>query len=278
MTWTIAAQKQTDRLRAAIDNLMGDPKLFKIFKESLLERLLATRTWIQLDFYSYLSAYMYYSLDKIPPIHLDPTKQIAMYNADAALLQAAVAQSETKTHAQRRVFKLNSNSGVFGDGWQGKLASERSFTFSVDPASTTFAPYTRLRVYGVRYVIHFMDSWRLPLDLRRIRFHRCYLEGVSTTQETPLRVGVAFDGRLTDKNISENQEQVFFVTPPRSIAFEYIPGSSNEIVMDGTFARPDALLKPTPFTNWTVSVLDASIDLSDVSALQFELSCEVTVL
>lgn len=150
LTHVIDSERQTQRLQAAIDHLEGDPKIFKIYKEALLSRLLAIRTWVDLDFYSYVSAYMYYSLDKISPIQLDPIKPIVYYNSDAALLQAAVVQSEDKARAQLRSFVLSSADGHLGSSWSTDLPSKRSFSFALNPQDSTFDYFCRVRVLGIR--------------------------------------------------------------------------------------------------------------------------------
>lgn len=101
---------------------------------------------------------------------------------------------------------------------------------------------------------------------------RCYIDGVSAQS---LKLHISFDGRLADKDIAPDVKEVYFVTPARGIGFEYVP-SSGAIVMDGTFVRDKSLLRPTPFTTWTVAVVNKDADLTAVTKVRLEMTCEVT--
>lgn len=150
LTMTITHQRQTERLGVAIKSLAGNEKMFVLFKEAFLERLLTLRTWIALDFSAYITAYMYYSLARSSPVHIDPVKPIMYYNSDAALLQAAVSEAEVHIRPQLRTFKLKI--GDVDPNWKAALTDSRKLEFALPSTYTIFGDYARVRVNGIRYV------------------------------------------------------------------------------------------------------------------------------
>jgi len=79
-----------------------------------------------------------------------------------------------------------------------------------------------------------------------------------------------------DRALFPSQEILAFVSGPSTLVFEYVPTTA-DIVTDGEYTSSASYIKPSPFTNWAVSVPDLAVDLSSVTGMTVELSCEVSV-
>ena len=162
--WYLALQQskfssnQTDRLRVSIMNLQAKTGTSNIFKTAMLERIMALRVWLWLDFQAYVGAYMWYSLDPDPPIQLDPMKRLEYFVNDAALLQAAIAQTDERIRSQERTFKFSIPEDLSGENnWKTAVAMAqytRSLVFEINRDHPTFKNFSRLRIRRFRYVEH----------------------------------------------------------------------------------------------------------------------------
>jgi len=153
MVQSLASQRQTGRLQAAIDNVVADEKVLAIFKNAMLERVVSSRAWIALDYRDYVSAYMWYSLASSTPIDCsNPVKPVAELVNDASTLQAAVAQAEEHVCSQTRLFRFSSQAnGFLGTDWKQRLlSSTRTVVFSFDVRDAVFARFSRIRINRFR--------------------------------------------------------------------------------------------------------------------------------
>ena len=66
----------------------------------------------------------------------------------------------------------------------------------------------------------------------------------------------------------------FFLMDNIELDFAYFPGSSDAVKVDGVFVDAWRYVRPTPFTEWTLQVVDDDLNLSTVTGLRLELACE----
>jgi hypothetical protein len=70
----------------------------------------------------------------------------------------------------------------------------------------------------------------------------------------------------------------FFLMDKIALDFAYFhvaaTGDDSRIKVDGVFVDSDKYVRPTPFTEWTVQVVDHSLDLTAVTGARLELECE----
>lgn len=143
--------RQTDRLRKSIANMVDDEKIIKVFRMSMMQRIMAIRAWVCLDFQAYVSAYMWYSLDDSPPIRTNPMKALGYFVNDAAILQASVVEADQRIRSQERAFIYSTTDNAshpFGD-WR-RLLKERFVDFEIPLQDPKFKGYSRIRVQKIR--------------------------------------------------------------------------------------------------------------------------------
>lgn len=287
----LAQQKHTDRLRKAIPQIQGDDRVFDVIKLAMAERLLGLRTWIHLDFRQYLAAYAWSTLDAEHPIALDPMKDVASFLTDAATLQALSSQVSAYVRAQERTFYFSSSSSssslssreldgvgalVQPDGFLESLKASRTASFTLDCESRVFQNYGRVRVSRARVFLE-GGAGALPGGDGAIVSIRVTLGaamkdlGLERAEEEP---------SLSIPRSAASARVLSFSTTESTFGFEYTGGRDRFILMDGTLResyRSSSSLLLSPFRTWTLEV-GSGVDLSSVSGMSLELTCEATYL
>jgi hypothetical protein len=192
----------------------------------MAEHLLALRVWITLDFKLHLDGYAWHALDSKRPIVSDPMKDIGAFRADAATVQALIAQTGSQVRPQWRIFRflfvdkqteltshILANGTHFlplskSEGFIDKLRRYRVATFTVDPSHPVFARFAR--VCTTVFLI--------------------FLQGVQIRTETPtVNVRVALGQEMRDLFITPTmavQETssgiLYFVSTESVFGFEYV--------------------------------------------------------
>jgi hypothetical protein len=286
LTQRITQQRQTARLRAAIPQIQGSPALLRLMKLSMAERLLALRVWITLDFKQYLDGYAWHALDSKRYIVSDPMKEIGAFRADAATLQALIAQIGSQVRPQSRLFRFqfveqqnDSASHVLANGTQvvvlpkneafpDRLKKERVATFTIDPGLPVFSRFARIRTTAFRI---FLQDIQTP-----------YTHNTSPTVNLRVVLGQEMqDLSLTPtKDIQEHSTNpassriLHFVTTESVFGFEYV-ADTKEVLMDGALNGEHGTSAMSPFRSWAVSV-EGDTGLGSVDGLYLELRCDVT--
>ena len=269
-----ASSNQTRRLRVAIMNLQAKAKTSIIFKTAMLERIMALRVWLWLDFQAYVGAYMWYSLDPDPPIQLDPMKRLEYFVNDAALLQAAIAQADERIRSQERVFKLSIPADLPGEAdWKTSVATAqetRSFVFKIDRDHLIFKDFSRLRIRRLRFV-----KMLTPTAVSTNSHGRTFLNGVRAPTST-VRTALSFGGKMEDRTVGSMPSFRCFEMPHTPIFFEYGTCDQSQITLDGELQYSGTYVKPSPFSQWTIMVLQDQIDLNLLESIEIEMLCSVT--
>jgi len=149
------SQAETARMTKAVDGLADQAALLSAFKAALFGKVLATRSWIFLDFQQYVAAYRYFALADAAPIRLSALKSAAEYAGDAATLQAAVLMAALQFKGQLDsgiVFRTDDKPplNVFGERWKDDLQAKRELRFGIKAGDPRFKRYSRVRIQRIR--------------------------------------------------------------------------------------------------------------------------------
>ncbi|KAF7534326.1 hypothetical protein G7054_g6312 [Neopestalotiopsis clavispora] len=265
-TQQLASQRQTQRLEKALGQIQGNPLAFRIFKLSMLDRLMSVRAWIALDFKSYVAALEWYSLQKINVIRIDPLKKIQEFVNDAALLQAEVAQRSSAIRAQKKLFRLDtrdvSSPLIIGSNWLEKLQSQRTLDFNIDVTSSMFAQIGRVRLLNFRL----------------------YLTGVGGSNAVGMTARLSsdiFDLSLgpigsTTSELNASSRAVAYLMTEQAIRFEYLSGTG-EILVEGGLDHLKSGPLSSPFREWHVTI-DPGTEVAGVTSMRLELTCEFSLV
>ncbi|KAK5699428.1 hypothetical protein LTR17_023238 [Elasticomyces elasticus] len=259
------SQNDSDRLLTAVAALTTQEAVLSAFKDRLFSRLLTSRTWLFMDYQQYVAAYMYFALEDQPPISMSPTKAASEYAVDAATLQDAVGAATVRWKSQidnRIVFSTDDpiSTNVFDDAWKDALVSTQKIVFKVSPNDKRFARYTRVR-------------------LHRIRFFFEVLQGEATAKASSVvTVHISLAPQIIDRGPKPSfQLKSYFLMDKIEMDFAYFQaaraGDEPRIKVDGVFVDADKYFRATPFTEWTIEVVDSSLDLSAVTGAKLELEC-----
>lgn len=261
VTQQLASSRQTERLRNAISSISGNPRAFSIFKLNMLDRLVAGRAWISLDFKQYLAALDWFALKQTNVVRVDPMKQIEVFTSDAATLQATAAQTRASLRSQVKKFKFTSSGSAItvADDWKNVLRSSKRLNFSLDVTNPSFSSFYRIRMLGFRLFLDGVDSTN-PISL------------LITLGPDMLDLSPDAGSSTTPPSSSRTQAYTIAET---TYAFEYNL-TSREILVDGRMRDLNSSTLATPFRRWTVVVGDG-IDLSAVEGFRLELECEVSL-
>jgi hypothetical protein len=262
--------RQEERARPALENMVkhfqNDNNCVQMLKIAMFDRLLAIRSLVFVDMYSYASAYMFHSLDTWVPITLSPTKPIVDYLSDAATLQSAVVAFGSKSCVQKKIFTLPYSAESASQLLQ-QLSTDGKFELRVSPDDAAFEGVCRVR-----------------LSQARFRFHGAKATACAGQQSLRLALStspdfydICFPGRLPTSTLIRS-----FRGDQRRVIYEQeLDGA--RILCDGDFGLKSDYLMLTPFTKWTVqvgagSILAKEIDATSISGASLELTCEVCFL
>ena len=68
-----------------------------------------------------------------------------------------------------------------------------------------------------------------------------------------------------------------FEMPHTPVFFEYQSSDPSHIMLDGELQYSGTYVKPSPFSQWTVKVLQDNIDLRALESIEVEMICSVTL-
>lgn len=280
MQQQIAQKANTLRLRKALPSIQGNERAFAIIKLAMAERLLALRTWINLDFLQYLAVYAWNSPDSKRPITLDPLKDMGSFRTDAATLQALSAQVYAQARSQTRLFRLSYKRGDL-------LARIESGEYALPQAEDILSVLKQSREAS------FTLNYESPLFRRFGRFRlskaRMFLDNAKAEDEAdPVSLRITLGTAMKDLGVDKVKDSgpplpgidtsrvLHFVTTESTFGFEYA-GKDNEVLLEGAFCGyfESSSLLMSPFRPWTVSV-ESDANLDAVTDITLELECQVT--
>ncbi|KAF2762547.1 hypothetical protein EJ05DRAFT_534086 [Pseudovirgaria hyperparasitica] len=251
------------RLHATTQLVATDARVVDLLRRAMFDRLLAIRSMVYIDFYTYVTAYKYHALSTDPIITLSPVKPIAASLDDIAKLQGAIASFGSRVLVQERSFTLSSLCGHDSPVDLARaLLSHEPILFPVSHALPVWAGFGRIRLSRAR----------------------CFLDGISpptpAPAPTPLRIELRTTGRFSDLDYIAPKQPKTFIGDPRILLFEYTPGTSthpHNILCDGDYGLERDYTKHTPITTWEVRLLTdlAPGDLDGLTGLRLEVLCEV---
>ncbi|KAJ9660046.1 hypothetical protein H2198_002743 [Neophaeococcomyces mojaviensis] len=100
--------EQQAQLEESINHISGGGDLFNILKRAVLDRVLAVRNMVYLDFWRYKATFQYYSLVRELDLNIytSSVQRIADYQSDAARMQAAVSSFGVTVRIQSKTFSF----------------------------------------------------------------------------------------------------------------------------------------------------------------------------
>ncbi|KAE8155710.1 hypothetical protein BDV40DRAFT_306746 [Aspergillus tamarii] len=278
--------KDKTRLSAAATRVAHDKGVLDLLTRAMFDRVLTIRHQVYFDFHTFTEAYRYHTLSDKPILSLNPVKPIVDYLDDMAKLHGDIASFSSKVIVQERTFKLRT---------LGQFKTEKELADAISK--------------GELISVNVAQSEQLWNGFGRIRLScaRCWLEGVKTNSDLPIRLQLGSDGQFFDRNPADEipavidtglYEDVVFYNllhnpPPspikryvgdaRMIVFEYKP-RANSIVCDGMYGQERDYTKYTPMTRWSIQVVENDsdtaklnqIDFSQFQGIVMEFVCDVT--
>jgi hypothetical protein len=262
----LLAQRQTQRLQKLLGQLQGDPFSLRLFKLSMIDRLLSIRSWVAMDFRQYLQAYSWFALSSSKPITIDVMKEITDLQVDASTLEAAFMQAEIQNNSQIRTFRMStgqiSGSLLITGSWSSDLARSKTITFGIDPSSSMFSSVARIRLRS--------------FDIRLVGAKQID----ATTREIDLSVSLG--ALMTDLLLPSSRVSPSTPSRPQitsATTFDYrgnvYDAEDSFTLMKGEFKDLNSKILGSPFRDWTISV-PKSVNVSAVTELQLTIECEVT--
>ncbi|KAF3133984.1 hypothetical protein TWF594_008849 [Orbilia oligospora] len=253
------AQSQNKVLQGAVSRL-EDPLVYHTFKRAMFDRLIAVRSWVAVEFHDYVSAYQYYTLSSSPPAVVPVMSPASYYSSAVADLQSDATNAQSSFRSQFQTFSLSSNdiNSIFGNNWRNELKSLSGLTFSIPTNSTYFSSASRVRVQRLR----------------------CYLIGAKAEE---VRTTITISGSFEDKGLSYPYNPLKFVSDSTPLRFYYVPSrkdpndsNPNLIRQDGSYARQDVFMTPTPFAVWNIKLDNAEKVLEKVTKMVLLITAEVS--
>ncbi|KAF3929743.1 hypothetical protein ABW19_dt0200470 [Dactylella cylindrospora] len=253
------ATSQTAILQGAVNRLQ-DPFVFQTFKRAMFDRLIATRSWVAVEFNDYAAAYQYYTLTSGPPRSVPVLSPASFYAQAVAELQSSATHAQTTFRSQIQTFTISSTDAAnhFGSNWKNELKSGSGLTFSIPSNSSYFSSVSRVRVQKLR----------------------CYLIGSSANE---VRATLTISGAFEDKALESPYKPLKFIGDSTPLGFHYVPSpndpidsNSNLIRLDGLYAREDVFMTPAPFASWNIKIEDAAAALNGVSKMVLMITAEVS--
>ncbi|KAM7193874.1 hypothetical protein V8F33_007560 [Rhypophila sp. PSN 637] len=263
-------EKDKQRLAAMSYSAVTDDKILDLLKRAMFDRVLALRSFVYADFYTYSLAYNYHALSRGSLLRMSPLKPVVDYLEDAAILQGAVASYGSRALVQARKFTFSSLCGYEKAADLAEAFRQSgSIECTIDPQDAQWKGFSRIRMSSAR----------------------CYLDNVKMAKGgQSLKLQLETSGRFYDRDsLQEDADKLIvpiraFVGDPRKLLFEYRP-QTNEVVTDGLWGQERDYTKHTPLTTWKVSVpgwhadtsLDSSIDIdwSGLTGVTMEFVCDV---
>ncbi|KAI5815555.1 hypothetical protein BZA77DRAFT_369945 [Pyronema omphalodes] len=264
--------EQRKRIKGAQAHIAKDDRVLDILKRAMFDRLLAVRSMVFMDFWSYTAAYMYHSLDQVAPVQLSALKPIHDYADDAARLQGALGSLGTYLKIQQKTFTLNTLCGFSSAAdLRARLESGGSVRFKVDVEDEMFQRFCRVRMCRAR----------------------CYLDGVKASgSDSNLSLKLSTEASFFDidlprhlKEKKSNGEAVdfdtrSFVGERRTLLFEY-DLNDKTILCDGEYLSESDYTTFSPFTTWSVAIdrgfESSGLNFDELNWVKLEILCEVTL-
>ncbi|RUS33006.1 hypothetical protein BC938DRAFT_473516 [Jimgerdemannia flammicorona] len=260
MQQTVDTQ-QVDRLQKEVNNIQTAEDITNNVAQTFFERQLNIKIWVVIYLQNYIWAYNYWGLAE-SHVKLSAVKSVAEYRVD-------------KTTLSREFEQALLNLGTAPAPWH------QMFYYLIKPSTSVDkddnirdSPLDCDAVASLKRDGH--ASFSIQLDdpafnyLGRFRLTgglRIWLEGVPDNKNVDLRI--TSSGVYDDKFRGQHYS---FTTDQFNRVFKY-KGFQKEsgITSDGKTSQPEGTyyLVPTPFTEWTVKVLD-DLDLSGLTGVLIE--------
>ncbi|RAH86320.1 hypothetical protein BO86DRAFT_395756 [Aspergillus japonicus CBS 114.51] len=270
-------ERDESRLSTAATRIANNTEILTILTRAMFDRVLAIRHQVYLDFHAFTEAYRYHTLSDPLITDQSPIKSIGDYQEGMAKLCEAITVFSAMTNILRRTFRLNVGPSELSTEARVALGEGQAISFDIDRDAPLWNGFARIRMTCAR----------------------CWLEGITTESNLPVRLELGTDAQFVDRNPTDpapahssstvsdrtpedidedlGEDRVLasllaptmrYVGVARKLLFEYEP-RSKAIHCDGVFSEDPAYTRFTPITRWSVRVVEGGSDSAKRGEIDF---------